>query len=346
MPTYKLANRRLLETGEQVKFEISNQDFDLLKKFIGYVSDDRVFLMKYNTEPMRIKVLNENLKNQNNFKFGERSFKNVDLLIQRFFDYLNVIPEEFKNLKELEEEIRHFKNIKVYLKDINDIQKKIERVKDYPGQIRELQEQYGKISPQEYTERAKNLRREEDFETAHKKIKIKYVANHYYLPLILSEDEKVDYIKHIIRTQSEVRFINDLEDYLSRSDNRFKGFDWWLFSKLDESLDKIYIPYYNPNANKITEFYPDFIFWLKRGDNYFIVFVDPKGIEHISGWEYKINNGYRQLFEENGNKRLFNYDGLKVKIDLQFRTDDVSRVPPGYKQYWFDRIGKMLEVMV
>ncbi len=346
VPTYKLANRRLLETGEQVKFEISNQDFDLLKKFIGYVSDDRVFLMKYNTEPMRIKVLNENLKNQNNFKFGERSFKNVDLLIQRFFDYLNVIPEEFKNLKELEEEIRHFKNIKVYLKDINDIQKKIERVKDYPGQIRELQEQYGKISPQEYTERAKNLRREEDFETAHKKIKIKYVANHYYLPLILSEDEKVDYIKHIIRTQSEVRFINDLEDYLSRSDNRFKGFDWWLFSKLDESLDKIYIPYYNPNANKITEFYPDFIFWLKRGDNYFIVFVDPKGIEHISGWEYKINNGYRQLFEENGNKRLFNYDGLKVKIDLQFRTDDVSRVPPGYKQYWFDRIGKMLEVMV
>jgi len=35
-----------------------------------------------------------------------------------------------------------------------------------------------------------------------------------------------------------------------------------LFSKLDESLDEVYIPYYNPNMNKISRFYPDFIFWF------------------------------------------------------------------------------------
>ncbi len=345
VPIYKLAENPILKTGEQIKFEISETDFDVLKRFTNYVCDDRVFLMRYNTEPIKIKILREKLRDQSNFQLVERSFKNVDLLVQRFFDYLGVIPEEFENLKELEDEIRHFKNIKVYLKDIIELKNKIERVKNYPDQVKELQKQYGKIPFEEYTEIARNLRKEEDFETDHKKIKIKYVTNHYYLPLILSDDEKVDYIKHIIRTESEVRFINDLENYLSRSDNRFKEFDWWMFSKLDESLDEVYIPYYNPNVNKISKFKPDFIFWLKKGDDYFIVFVDPKGIEHISGWAYKIE-GYKRLFEEGNNKRNFNYNGLNVKIILQFRTDDISKVPSEYRQYWFDGIGKMLEGVV
>ena len=199
--------------------------------------------MLYNTEPEKIKILKESLTSPDNYKYGEKSFKNIDLLIQRIFGYFSVVPEEFEDLRELNDEIRHFKNIKVYLKDISDIQKKIEDVKDYPSQVKELQKQYGKISPQEYIERAKNLSGEESFEYDHKKIKIKYIANHYYIPLILSLDEKVDYIKHIIKTQSEARFINDLEGYLTKADNKFKVFDWWMFSKLDESLDKVYIPY-------------------------------------------------------------------------------------------------------
>ncbi len=344
VPTYKRAESPILKTVEQIKFEISDQDLDLLKRFVDFISDDRIFLMRYNTDPIRIKGLKENLENQNFFKHSERSFKNVDLLLQRFFDYLNVIPEEFKSLKELEEEIRHFRNIKVYLKDVSELQKRIERVKDYPDRLRELEEQYGKIPGEEYIEKVQTLRREEDFESEGKRIRIKYITNHYYLPLVLSEAEKVDYIKHIIKTQSEVRFINDLEDYLSRPDNKFKEFDWWIFSKLEESLDDVYLPYYNPNVNYISKFKPDFIFWLNKGGNYFILFVDPKGIEHISGWAYKIDNGYRYLFEENGGRKNFCYDGVKVEIILKFRTTDISKVPSGYKKYWFDKIEEMLEV--
>jgi len=137
-----------------------------------------------------------------------------------------------------------------------------------------------------------------------------------------------------------------LEDYLTKANNKFKEFDWWLFSKLDEDLDEVYIPYYNPNTNNVSHFYPDFIFWLKKGNDYFIIFVDPKGIEHISGWIYKIDNGYRQLFEKNGSIRPFNYnDGFKVKIYLQLRTDDVSKVPTEYSQYWFNNIEKIVTVV-
>jgi len=342
IPTYKLSVSPLMKKRKLHKFEISQGDFKVLNKFTEFISDDRILLMLYNTEPEKVKILKYSISNQDNFKYGERSFKNIDLLIQRIFDYFSILPQEFKDLKKLKEEIKHFNNIRVNLKEINEIKKKVERVKKYPLQVKELQESYGKISSKEYTEMAKNLKDEEDFESDHKKIVIKFVANHYYIPIVLSKDEKVDYIKHIIKTKSEAKFIKDLVDYLSQSNNKFKDFDWWFFSKLDESLDEVYIPYYNPNLNMISSFYPDFIFWLKKEDDYFIVFVDPKGIEHISGWTYKIDNGFKELFEENGDKKLFDYNGSRVKIDLRFRTDDVSRVPSNYRQYWFDNIEKML----
>ncbi|MBC8525719.1 MAG: DEAD/DEAH box helicase family protein [Candidatus Cloacimonetes bacterium] len=345
IPTYKLAVNPLIKNKKLQKFEMSKEDFKVLNKFIKFISDDRILLMLYNTEPEKVKILKDSLNIPDNYKYGEKNFKNLDLLIQRIFDYFSIVPQEFKNLKELTEEIRHFKNIKVNFKEINEIQKKIERVKNYPIQVKELQELYGKIQPKEYTEMAKNLKDEEDFESDHKKIIIKFIANHYYIPIVLSKDEKVDYIKHIIKTKSETKFIEDLVDYLAQSNNKFKDFDWWFFSKLDESLDEVYIPYYNPNSNMISDFYPDFIFWLKKEDNYFIVFVDPKGIEHISGWTYKIDNGFKELFEENGDKRFFDHNSFKVKIDLKFRTDDISRVPSNYTQYWFDNIEKMVKVV-
>ncbi len=341
VPTYKQAEQPIFKGREGAKFELSKIDFEILNKFIEFIPDDRVFLMRYDTEPVKTRLLRDRLSNQGNFRFSERSFKNIDLLAQRIFEYFALTAEEFKELKEVKEEIRHFKNIKVYLKDINEFQKKIDKVKDYPNQVKELQEQYGEIPQEEYTERAKTLRDEEDFESDHKKIKIKYIANHYYIPLILSLDEKVDYIKHIIKTPSEVRFVNDLEDYLTKADNNFKEFDWWTFSKLDESLDEVYIPYYNSKVNKICNFYPDFIFWLTKGNAYFIVFVDPKGTEYTSA--YRKIDGYKKLFEENGKERVFNHNGFKVRIKLLLRPEDISEASAEYRQYWFDDIGKMLE---
>jgi len=171
----------------------------------------------------------------------------------------------------------------------------------------------------------------------------------YYIPLILSEtnstEEKVSYIRHIIKTPSEVRFVEDLENYLAKEDNKFKEFDWWMFSKLDESLDEVYIPYYNPNENKISNFNPDFIFWLQKGNRYFIVFVDPKGTEH-SGWADKLN-GYKNVFE--GEFKEIDYNGFRVGVKLFFISRDASKVRqrfPEHAQYWFSNIGKMLEIII
>ncbi|MGF3573675.1 MAG: DEAD/DEAH box helicase family protein, partial [Candidatus Bathyarchaeia archaeon] len=340
IPAYKDAEYPLLKEGKQIKFELSEKDFEALAKFIEYIDDDRILLMKYNTEPAKTQLLRERLKDHTNFKLSQKGFKNIDILTQRIFDYFGVLPKQFDNLHELKEEIKHFSKIKVYLKDVSELQTKIETVRNYPKNERDAQEQYGKITPSEYMELVKKLKKEEAFEANRKKIKIRYVANHYYVPLILSDDEKIDYIRHIIKHKSEVKFINDLENYLAKNNNKFKEFDWWLFCKLDETLDEVYIPYYNPNGNKISNFYPDFIFWLKKGNEYQIIFVDPKGIQHID-WTYKIE-GYKWLFEENNNEKTFDYNGFKVKVKLLLRTDDVASISGEYQKYWFDHIEKIL----
>lgn len=344
IPTYKESPYPLIEERSLTKFEISQTELDLTKSYIDFIHDDRVLLATYEVEPKKIKILKDSLLNDREYyKFNGRNFKDINLLLQRLLDYFSVIPEELDQLKELEEEIKHFKHIKVFLKEIADITQlrdKIRNVRSYPCEVKELEEHYGKISQKEYAQRLKNLKEDESFESGHKKIRIKNIANHYYLPLILAEDEKVDYIQHIVKTKSEVEFINKLEEYLN-GNNKFNEFDWWLFSKLDESLDDIYLPYYNPDINEVSKFKPDFIFWLQKGVDYFIIFIDPKGTKH-SDYTHKVD-GYKRIFEEGNGRKIFHYEKLKVKVLTFLYTDDVSKLSEeGYREYWFDNIEKVL----
>ena len=351
VPTYKEANYSLMKKRELTSFEINEHELEILKKYIDFMQDDRVFLMRYNSDPEKIKILKESINNPDRFKDSNKSFKNIDILIQRIFNYFSIKPQELKNLKELDEEIKHYKNIKVYLEDIDKIKNKIEKVKKCPDKNKKLENELSKLSDEVRKDIEKLLIKEatEIYKFDHQSIRIKYVTHHYYIPLILSEtnsiEEKMSHIRHIIKTPSEVRFVEDLEDYLAKDDNKFKEFDWWMFSKLDESLDEVYIPYYNPNENKISNFNPDFIFWLQKGNEYFIVFVDPKGTEH-SGWADKLN-GYKNVFE--GKFKEINYNGFKVGVKLFFISRDASTVRqrfPEHSRYWFSDIGKMLETII
>jgi hypothetical protein len=139
-----------------------------------------------------------------------------------------------------------------------------------------------------------------------------------------------------------VEFLNKLENYLNNSENKFKEFDWWMFSKIDESLDEVYIPWYDSQSNKFRKWKPDFIFWLQKGDNYFIVFVDPKSTKYTD-YQYKIDC-YRLLFEEHdAKKKVFDYKGKKVRVFAFLYTADRDVLPEGYQDYWFNEIEKVLK---
>ena len=351
IPVYKLAEKPMIEHGDGARFEVEADELDLLKEYIKYIGDDRVLMALYDAESQKVGLLQVSVTDTDRFyKQCDRPYRNIDLLVRRIFDYFSIVPREFERLKQLEEEINHFKNIKVALKDISELSEKIEAVHQYTDPAAVEKELDAKltikeISLAEYKEgikRAARMVREAEARYHDKRLKVRHVANHYYIPMILSgETERIDYIKHIIQEKSEVDFINRLEEYLGRANNKLQDFDWWMFSKLDESLDDVYLPYYDGSANKVREFKPDFIFWLQKGDDYFIVFIDPKGTEYTD-YQRKID-GYSDIFEEGGKtKKLIAHHGRKVRVYVCLHTENIDILPKKYKQYWFDDVGKVL----
>ncbi len=351
IPVYRYAERPLAASRDMAKFSIENQDLALLQKYAEYVSDDRVMLALHETQPDRIAVLRQSAATPDVYytRDGKR-LGNASLLVNRILDYFDQVPQELDKLKPVENEIRHFEQVRVALEDITELQGKVNLVREYTDPTATeagLDEQFarGEISKTEYKTGIKKLAtmvHEQEFQYGGKRLKIRHAANHYYIPLMLTgEAERLDYIKHIVQEGSEVKFLNKLEAYLAKASNQFAKFDWWMFSKLDESLDDIYIPYYDPTSNRAAaRFKPDFIFWLQKGNNYHIIFVDPKGVQNI-GWTHKLE-GYRRLFEDKGSTRTILHGKTVVHIDALLYTDTLSQVPADYRRYWFDSIEGMI----
>jgi type III restriction enzyme len=361
IPVYKPASTPLVRQGLIARFEVEREEFQALQSFIQR-ADDRVLLALTDATPRQVQLLRQ-VVNDDTFDFKGSRYGDLRRLLQRVMQYLSVIPEETDGLKTLGDEIRHFKHITVSLEDIGELEEKVRRVRDYPTQVKEVRALYGKVSPEEYERRSREISHAEEFTHDGKRITIKHIAQHYYLPVVLSEDGKADYIRHIIKTPSEAKFINDLENYLAQPNNRFQQFNWWFFSKLDESLDEVYIPYYDPVTNRMARFKPDFIFWFSKGDRYWIVFVDPKGTEHTASLR-KID-GYGSIFLESENKPRY----LKYSADSQTESQEAngcsdngeenrrtkrvtvhlffygerSKAPKDYQDYWIDSIDELLD---
>lgn len=355
IPVYKESGKILVEEQHVIKFPISINDFDSVKKYFKYL-DDKICLVKYDPDIKVLKKLKEAFNGGENDYFllvdNEKEINNPDFLLRKIFKHFISKSHEFIEFKRLEDEIIHFKRISISVDKLNSLREKIEKVKkskDKELLEKDLDKKFdeGKISKDEYKlkikELEKNMVKEEEVPySQNERLKIKYLANHYYLPIALTELERVNFIQHIIKHKSEVDFINDLENYLKEKDSFFMQFDWWYFSKIDETLDEIYIPYYQPKTNRIEKFKPDFIFWLKKDNIYLILFVDPKGTEYSDG--YRKIDGYSRIFEteENGKRqaRVFSYNGLTVYTKLLLRSKQgIANVLENYKHYWFDSFG-------
>jgi len=355
IPVYREANRNILEGRDPRKFEIDRGELGVLKRYVQYLGDDRLLLARHGADSVDIRLLRTCLQQPNRYfkTTNGRRYGRLDILLSRLFAYFRVIPQEVDRLKRLEDEIRHFRHIKVFLKDISELQAKIERVKQYRDPKKEearLKRQLaaGEIGIDEYTEAIKALmesRREDVFKIDGACLRIRHVAHHYYVPVLLSESQKIDYIRRIIHHPSEVEFLNNLERCVKQKNSTFQHLDWWAFSKIDETLDEVYIPYYDPNSNRIRRFYPDFIFWLRKGAQYAIVFVDPKGMQQ-TGYQHKVD-GFRQIFlNENGSPKVFNDRGISVRVFLLLYTHDRNRAPEGYQEYWFDNPGDIADLLL
>ena len=86
--------------------------------------------------------------------------------------------------------------------------------------------------------------------------------------------------------------------------------------------------------------------WLVKGNQYTILFVDPKGMT-VTNYQYKID-GYKELFceMETNQFKEFKRDSYKVHVALAMYTDDSNRAPQEYRKYWYDRPQEILEKLV
>ena len=351
VPKYKDSNLMLIEKEDKIsKYAISQQDHKIIETYLQGL-DDKILVWKYDADPLILERLKEEItekpEDNNLFRIDDTAkiIKNPDILLRNILSYFSAKLKEFDSFKELnkDNDIVHFRHITITKSKLNSIKENIERVKKSKDKEKEKQIlmeklKKGEISLEEYTERIEALAKIEPQEKVDDLI-IKNLEKHYYIPVIISEKDKIDYIKHIIKVPSERKFLQDLEENKSI----FDEYDWWYFSKLDETLDRIYIPYYDSNSRKIREFKPDFIFWLKKDNKYILLFIDPHGAEHMEALR-KID-GYREIFEdENGNPKIFNKDDLEIKVVFRFYNTD-GNAPEKYEKYFIKAVKDLKSVL-
>ena len=343
IPVYKESDKIFAEEKDITQHRISRYDFNLANKMFNYIGE-KITLAKYECDVKVLKKIRESFETEEKyFDFSEtRSIDDPGLLIDRILNHFNVRGKEFDTFKRLENEIVHFKRIKFSDGEkFDQIIDKIREVREAPEKKQRLEKEFDKrqLSFDDMLKEFQSLKNSQDFDYKNKKLEIKYIQNHYYIPVIISEEGKVDYINHIIDVESEAKFIKGLEDYLQKENNLFKQFDWWMFSKLDETLDDVYIPYYNQDKNSIAKFKPDFIFWMQKDRDYIILFVDPKGTEHTDG--YRKIEGYKKLFEfateGDGISKNYYFEECNIKVKLLLKSaKGIASVLEPFKKYWFD----------
>lgn len=345
IPVYKTTENIVAETQ---KYTISKDNLDLVAQFFELIGD-KIALVKYNCEPNVLEKAKETFNQREQYYSLDTPHTPLDpeLILGRIFNYLHVQGKEVGGFKTLENEIVHFKRIKfIDGQQYKEIEKKIKRVSNYPDEKKKVDDDYGHVPKEEYDQELEDLKQIKEFEMNHQKITIEYLANHYYLPVIIPEKEKTNYLTHIINIKSEIDFMNDLIYYLTNKPNNvFSQFDWWMFSKLDETLDEVYIPYYNPKTNGISKFKPDFIFWMQKDNRYLILFIDPKGTEHTDA--YRKIDGYSKIFETPDKKsKKFTYGKYTITTKLLLKPKQgVAGVLDAYKPYWFDNFDSLKETL-
>ena len=344
VPDYRSARQKL---SERAKFAMSRET---RQRFTSYLEDtpDSLLLVRDRLTPDQATELRNYTESDHIQELPEKKYNNLAFLQSRILEYLSKEDQVAHGIRALDEtkDIVHFRQIRAELKPsqirhLEDLIRSVAQGRLSETQQEDLDKQFkkGRISRETYIRQSMG-KSEESFE----ELKIKNVARHYYVPIVMG-DEQSRYIQHIIREKSEIRFLERLEEWLNDHPLEWEA---WSFSKIDESLDNIYIPYYDNQNNEYTRFRPDFIFWMCRGDHYQIVFVDPKGTEHASS--FRKVDGYQALFEENNRRKNFTYldpetghspsPTLRVNVGLLMFNESPG-VPARYQDFWTSNPGEI-----
>ncbi len=347
IPVYSSTNKDALPI-----ISLSPNDFKMLQAFLGSASDDRLLLMRYAQYLSTTDAINQLTKlrkwvEHSQHRPSDRNYGDLDSIMRHVILGLDNVPHTLKELKELDVEIDHFNKIAVHLKriDLDMLHQKVMEISDaileissYPKRISELQKKAETLSPEKFLEQMGKIRKSITIPLQGSSIiEIHYVDYSYYYPVLIAQGNP-NLLSHAIDVESEINFIRS---FISYATTIFKDFDWVIMSRIDEKVDKVFIPYFNPKSNKINRFFPDFILWAVKGNDYSVILVDPKSTEYVDG--YRKIEGFQKMFESNGSPKTFQYKNYNVRFYLKLMTPDKNRVLSPYKKYWYSQIYEIVE---
>lgn len=331
-PCYRKEPTSILKLPENASFKMSEKNFKDLKEYFNLMSEKHFILKHEIYDPKDYEELKKMIQKAHVKKISTWHYKDLDYMIAeikgKLYPNQKVPKDEFNALDN--EKIVHFKRIKVKADKQEELIKTIQEVKEHAPLDKEtlrIKIAQGEIDPYD-TEKHKQ---DKTFKVdGAELLKLK---EHYYTPLIKAKD--CDWLKHVVKVKSEIDFLQELQDQETTKTLQ-ENYDFWAFSKIDEHLDNLFIPYINNVAER--RFFPDFIFWLQKGDTQIICFIDPKGII-IS--DYQLKADAYKLFKD----KIFNPKNdphckiKKIKVVLKFYGDK-DRVGDNYRDYWIQK-GKL-----
>ncbi|MFP6151039.1 DEAD/DEAH box helicase family protein [Helicobacter pylori] len=324
VPCYRKEQTNALKISPSASFKMSEKNFKDLKEYFHLMSEKHFILKHEIYNPKDYALLKEMIQTAHFKKVSTWHYKDLDYMISeikgKLYPNQKVPKDEFNALDS--EKIVHFKRVKVKADKKEKLIQTIQEVKEYAPLDKEtlrIKIAQNEIDPYD-TEKHKQDRTFKVGDAELLKLK-----EHYYTPLIKAKN--CDWLKHVVKVKSESDF---LEELLKITETLQENYDFWAFSKIDEHLDNLFIPYID-NATE-RKFFPDFIFWLEKGGTQIICFIDPKGTEHTSG--LRKADSYK-LFKD----KVFsskNDPNLKIKVVLKFYGNK-DKVPDDYRDYWIKK---------
>ncbi|PDW61181.1 restriction endonuclease subunit R [Helicobacter pylori] len=321
VPCYRKEQTNALKIPPSASFKMSAKNFKDLKEYFHLMSEKHFILKHEIYDPKDYELLKNMIQTAHFKKVPTWHYKDLDYMISeikgKLYPNQKVPKDEFNALDN--EKIVHFKRVKVRADKKEELIQTIQEVKEYAPLDKEtliMKIAQGEIDIDNIDKHKQDRTFKVD------EAELLKLKEHYYTPLIKAKN--CDWLKHVVKVKSESDF---LEELLKITETLQENYDFWAFSKIDEHLDNLFIPYID-NATE-RKFFPDFIFWLQKGGTQIICFIDPKGTEHTSS--LRKADAY-QLFKD----KVFsskNDPNLKIKVVLKFYGNK-DRVPDDYRNYW------------
>lgn len=305
VPYYRKEQTNALKIPQSASFKMSEKNFKDLKEHFHLMSEKHFILKHEIYNPKDYMQLKKMIQEARFNKVSTWHYKDLYYMISeikgKLYPNQKVPKDEFNALDS--EKIVHFKRVKVKADKQEKLIQTIQEVKEYAPLDKETKHKQDRTFKVDEAELLK-------------------LKEHYYTPLIKAKN--CDWLKHVVKVKSESDF---LEELLKITETLQENYDFWAFSKIDEHLDNLFIPYID-NATE-RHFFPDFIFWLQKSGTQIICFIDPKGSKHT---DYEHKADAYELFKD----KIFNPKNnphLKIKVVLKFYGDK-DGVGERYRDDW------------